>query len=351
MITPLISVVLPVYNCEKYIAEAVESILQQSFRDFEFIIIDDGSTDKTQRILRKYESEDLRIRLISRQNRGLVASLNEGIDLAHGEWIARMDADDISLPHRFERQLQWLKTTGADITGSWYQYFGGRDKRIIKMPETDSANKIHLLFDVPFGHPTVMMRTTLVKQLGGYKAVGKQKSVDLCEDYDLWERAALAGWKMTNVQEVLLMYRQHTGQISTVTAMQVQFFTKVVQRRYWEFVCNDMRMNKDWIDEVMKIREPSSPKINMDYVDSAFVSLLQGNHGEAKDTILVHITRLYYRMAADCPDIVSRFSALNKKFGIDFALEIKLKLWLLRMFRLRFNSGAYYCLKKFRFRL
>lgn len=88
---------------------------------------------------------------------GLVASLNEGIELAHGEWIAKIDADDISLPHRFERQLQWLKTTGADIIGSWFQHFGASDKRIIKMPETGSTNKIQLLFGVPFAHSTVMM--------------------------------------------------------------------------------------------------------------------------------------------------------------------------------------------------
>jgi hypothetical protein len=110
-----------------------------------------------------------------------------------------------------------------------------------------------------------------------------------------------------------------------------------------------MRMNQDWIDEVMKIRDPSSSKVNMDYVDSAFVNLLQDNHGEAKDTILSHMTPLYYQMAADCPDIVARFSALNKKFGIGFALGIKINLWLLSVFHIRSNSDAYHFLKKCRF--
>ncbi len=97
-----ISVVMPVYNAEKYIKQAVESILNQSFSDFEFIIINDGSTDGTLAILENYVKEDERIHLISRENKGLVATLNEGIDLAGSPLIARMDADDISLPHRFK---------------------------------------------------------------------------------------------------------------------------------------------------------------------------------------------------------------------------------------------------------
>lgn len=110
MSQPKVSVVMSVYNREKYIVEAVESILCQTFRDFEFIILDDGSTDNTLAILREYQSNDNRIRLISCEHRGIVDTLNEGIDLACGEWIARMDSDDIARPRRFERQLQWLRT-------------------------------------------------------------------------------------------------------------------------------------------------------------------------------------------------------------------------------------------------
>lgn len=94
---PLVSVVLPVFNAEKYISEAVASILAQSFTNFELIVINDGSTDNTLNILKSYQV-DSRVILISRENRGLVESLNEGIDLASGEWVARMDADDIALP-------------------------------------------------------------------------------------------------------------------------------------------------------------------------------------------------------------------------------------------------------------
>ena len=128
--SPLISVILPVYNAEKYLAEAIDSILNQTFTDFEFIIINDGSTDNSLSILQSYQTQDSRIRLFSRENKGIVMTMNEGIDLARGEWLARMDADDIAMPSRFERQLQHLKETSADICGAWIEFFGNTRQRI-----------------------------------------------------------------------------------------------------------------------------------------------------------------------------------------------------------------------------
>src|SRR5512135_1833139 len=106
---PLISVCMPVYNAERYIARAVESILGQTFGDFEFLILDDGSTDGSLEILRRYANHDPRIRLTSRPNKGLPPSLNELVDQARGEFIARMDADDVALPERFARQVEYLR--------------------------------------------------------------------------------------------------------------------------------------------------------------------------------------------------------------------------------------------------
>ena len=108
MNTPMISVVMPVYNAEKYLDEAIKSILVQTCKDFEFIIINDGSNDKSLEIIEKYNIQDERIVLINRENRGLIASLNEGIEKTKGRYIARMDADDISLPDRFEKQIEFL---------------------------------------------------------------------------------------------------------------------------------------------------------------------------------------------------------------------------------------------------
>lgn len=336
---PTISVVLPAFNAEKYVREAVQSVLTQSFTNFELIIINDGSTDGTLAILEELREQDSRIIIVSRENKGLVQSLNEGLDLARGLWIARMDADDIAMPQRFERQLQWLEQTGADMCGSWIKLFGASDKHIVKLPQTDEAIKMWLLFAAAFAHPTVMMRAKLIKKMRYDKAWEK------CEDYDLWERAARAGWIMTNVPEVLLLYRQHESQTSTRSSTYQQMCSQKIRRRLWEFWFDSLELKKEWIDEVLKLREPSQPNPNMDYVDTAFIGLLQRNHGETRATILEHATRLYFRAASTCPDIVARWSKLNRSYGTSFGAETKIRLWLLRVFRIHSNSKSFECLK------
>src|SRR4051812_26679567 len=107
--SPTVSVLMAVYNGEQYLREAVNSILSQTFKDFEFIIIDDGSTDRSPELLASYARADSRVKLISRPNKGLTKSLNEGLHAARGEFVARMDGDDISLPERFERQVSYLR--------------------------------------------------------------------------------------------------------------------------------------------------------------------------------------------------------------------------------------------------
>jgi glycosyltransferase involved in cell wall biosynthesis len=339
-ILPVISVAMPVYNGERYLAAAIDSILSQTCNDFELIIIDDGSTDNSAQVLREYQKQDSRIRLIVRENRNLATTLNEIIDLARGKWIARMDQDDIALPHRFERQLQWLDQTGADICGSWVRLFGSSTNHILKHPQTDAAIKMEILFSTPFAHPTVMMKTELVKKLH------YDKTWEKCEDYDLWERAARAGWKMTNVPEILLLYRQHSSQISSSAFAYQQLLTQKIRRRYWGFIADSVKLEYKWIDEVLKLRESSLPKSNMDDVDSALIELLQRNVGEARATIFDHATRLYFRAAVNCPNVATRWGRLNKIFGYDFALTTKIKLWLLSKLRVRPGSIFFEMMKK-----
>ena len=337
---PLVSVVLPVYNGEHYLVEAIESILAQTFENFELIMIDDGSTDSSQQILLEYERRDSRVRVIVRENRGLATTLNESIDISRGKWIARMDQDDIALPYRFEIQLEWLKETGADISGSWVRRFGSSDKRVVRLRQTDEAIKMEMLFCSPFAHPSVMMRTALVKQLRYDKAWEK------AEDYDLWERAAEAGWRMTNVPKVLLLYRVHGSQISTTTSARQQQLTLQIQRRYWQSVFETMRLDPQLIDEVLNIRGSAAVIPNMDAVDAALAGLLQYSHGEARDAILSHLTRLYFRVAADCPNIVSRWKKFFLNVGWRKTCLTKIKLWLLRRFRIRPNDRCFEWLKK-----
>ena len=338
--TPLISVVLPIYNGEQYLAEAIESILAQSFTDFELIMIDDGSTDGSLAILKQYQTHDARIRLVSRENRNLATTLNDSIDLARGKWTARMDQDDIALPHRLERQLHWLELTGADLCGSWVRRFGSSDKRVLRMHQTDEAIKMEMLFSSPFAHSAVMMRTDLVRQLR------YDNKWEKAEDYDLWERAVAANWKMTNVQEVLLLYRMHESQISTITSSRQQLLTQQIRHRYWTHVLGVLHLDKSWIDEVLNIYGPDPSKPNMNVLDAALIALIRHCDGEAQDVVLYHAIRLYYRVAKNCPDIVLRWRNLNRTAGRRATFSTNLRLWLLYRLRIRPEDRIFHFLRR-----
>ncbi|WP_100637680.1 glycosyltransferase [Marinomonas sp. ef1] len=208
---PLISVVMSVYNGEKYLASAIESILTQTIDDFEFIIVNDGSNDSSLSIINAYAVVDCRIKLITRSNKGLINSLNEGLSISSGVYIARMDADDISIRNRFEKQIEFLESNPeVGVCGSWVEVFGEDVKsKVWKMPLENSVLKAGLIFSVPFAHPTVMMRKSII-DLHGLKYDLNYKDA---EDYKFW----LDFSKYTlflNVPMVLLKYRYHQESIS-----------------------------------------------------------------------------------------------------------------------------------------
>lgn len=204
---PKITVLMPVYNCELYIREAVDSILNQTFTDFEFLIIDDASTDNTVEIIKTYT--DSRIKLIEKpSNTGYTNSLNYGLQIAKGAYIARMDGDDISLPERFERQVAFLEmNSDIALCGSWYSTIGSGD--VIKVTDNHDNIKLALLRGNCMAHSSVMMRKQVLDKLPVAYNVSKEPA----EDYDLWVRLVGIG-KLHNLQEVLLNYRVHNTQVS-----------------------------------------------------------------------------------------------------------------------------------------
>ena len=200
----LISVVMSVYNGEDYLEEAIESILNQTYKNFEFIIIDDGSTDKSLGIIHRYKELDDRIILISRENRGLIASLNEGIKKAKGKYIARMDADDISLATRFEEQVKFMeKNLDIGICGTAIISFGVGIKECTWVLSAQNERlKTELLFSSCFAHPSVMMRRNLINK----HELFYDKNFKHAEDFELWTRFAQVS-KMNNLTKPLLKYR------------------------------------------------------------------------------------------------------------------------------------------------
>lgn len=219
---PPLSVAMSVYNGERFLAEAVDSILSQSFADFEFLILDDGSTDETPRILAGYASRDPRIRPIIRENRGLVASLNQLLTEARAPIVARMDADDIAHPDRFARQMQFLADNpDHGVVGSWSRDMAEDGGPYVTMGYDHPVTHAEFLHNIRHGgpllcHPAVMYRRDIVLAQGGYHAAFRH-----CEDLDLWLRLASVT-KMANLPERLIRYRHYAGQVSKRHATEQQ---------------------------------------------------------------------------------------------------------------------------------
>ena len=199
---------MPVYNAAAYLEDAVSSILGQTFRDFELIIINDGSTDATTVILERYAELDRRIRLYSQENQGLISALNRGCRLARGHYIARMDADDISLPERFEKQIGYMERhpeIGILGTGIYNMDENGVVRGTWCPPTNSAMLKWTNFFGVCVSHSTVLMRRQVIEKLGFYRPDAVH-----AEDVDLWLRAC-AITDFGNIPEPLGKYRVWTG--------------------------------------------------------------------------------------------------------------------------------------------
>ena len=205
---PKISVIMPVYNGEKYIREAIDSILTQTYADFEFLIIDDGSTDASPQIVRSYN--DPRIRFHQNEhNMGVAATLNRGLDLAEGEYIARMDADDISLPQRFAKQVEYMDShPKVAVCGCGIQLTGAQcGERLFA--QTPAQMKVDMLFSCGLAHPTVFMRSTVF----GKNGLHYDERFSKLEDYALWVET-LRKHEIVCIPDILFRYRIHPGQVT-----------------------------------------------------------------------------------------------------------------------------------------
>jgi len=215
---------MPVYNNERYLAAAVESILNQTFRDFEFIIIDDGSSDGSLQMLEQYAQKDSRIRLASRPNTGYTIALNEGLRIARGQYIARMDADDISAPDRFAKQVQFLDDHPECVVVGGNVLLIDRDGDPIREmclgfshEEIDAAH-----MNGQGGaliHPAVTIRKSALDCVGEFR-----EDYECAEDLDIFLRLAEVG-KVANLPEVVLQYRQHLSSIGYTRADEQQRYT------------------------------------------------------------------------------------------------------------------------------
>lgn len=207
---------MSVYNAEKYLEKAIDSIVNQTYQDFEFIIINDCSTDNSSTILNGYNQRYPQIKLINNtSNLGLTKNLNKALSLAKGDFIARMDADDISELHRFERQMDFFsKNKSVDILGTFSKNINEKGNFIGSRTAPVSHNQIMRVLPklCPVAHPTVMFRKNSLERIGFYNDKFRTS-----QDYDMWFRAAKIGLKFHNLPEYLLQYRMNDAYVGRKT--------------------------------------------------------------------------------------------------------------------------------------
>jgi glycosyltransferase involved in cell wall biosynthesis len=212
MSEPRVSVVMPAYNAQRYISQAIESILTQTLTDFEFLVIDDGSEDRTAKIVQEYGDRDARVRLLTHGgNRNICNALNTGIRTARGPYIARMDADDWSYPYRLERQVAFMDAhPEVGVSGGTIEVCDDELRPLNRRTyrRTDAEIRRRLFRYSPFAHPAVIYRTGAARAVGGY-----DPALADAEDYDFYFRLGIA-WKFANLPDLLLRLRTTEKSIS-----------------------------------------------------------------------------------------------------------------------------------------
>ena len=269
---PKVSVVMAVHNGEPYLKQAVESILEQGFRDFEFLIIDDASTDGGRELLSGLSDQRLRVIANSTQL-GLSGSLNKGIEVADGEYIARMDHDDISLLERLQKQVDFLDAHGdIDVLGTWAQTLGRTPKQTWRYPTLDEDIRSEFVFSSSLVHSSVMLRKATFARL----QLGYEASIPRAQDYELWTRIA-PQVRFANLDSVQLLYRVHQDQAGNKYGAEQQAAAEEVRSR--EIGRLGVKPSRDEValhNRISRWEQPSS-RAELEILEHWFLKLRAGN--------------------------------------------------------------------------
>jgi glycosyltransferase involved in cell wall biosynthesis len=302
---PRISVIMPVYNGSKYLAESIESILNQTYTHFELIILNDCSTDNSKEIIESYIAKDHRIVFVDKQqNVGPALLRNEGIDMAKGEFIALNDADDVALPTRFEKQIKVFEND-ADLflCGSWYTVFGeGLKDKVIKNTEDDKKLKVDFLDNCHIGNSTVMFRKSL---LGNHRF---NPEFIPAEDYELWDRL-IKKQKFYNIQESLLLYRWHNANISTTRKENTQRALELIKINQLKYFGIENTLDFESYTNATIFKKNLSPKEIIAAIKSGKVLIENNKKLQNFDILLLqsHIEKVLVR-------IIRNASSYNRNF-------------------------------------
>ncbi len=329
---PLLSVIMPVYNGEKYLSESIESILGQTLSEFEFIIIDDGSTDTSVDIIQEYAKKDNRIYLVENKvNQGLVASLNKGIELSHGQYIARMDQDDISLPERFETQMNFfILNPDIGILGSSVQIIDkyGKAGEVWNFPETHDLVKWELCFRCPIVHPSVMIQKRLLLK-NRYR-----KEWEIAEDYELWVRMVWKS-KITTLPNVLLKLRKHpTNNTSRYSKEQYLLSLKIQEIMISQILDENIPINIIECLNVKKFSDHLSYRKTLELVFKLFRSFYYCESLTVKETRLIKSDTIKKMVLI----FIYRFPNIDSVYVLFFLFKVDKFLGLFIILKLIFQK-------------
>ena len=310
---PKISVIMSVYNGETYLEEAIESVINQTFKDWELIVINDCSTDLTEKILSGFASKDKRIKVYTNEaNLKLPASLNKAISVCSGKYIARMDADDICLPERLEKQYIFMESHG-DVALSSCRFMtlkdgvyasGGAGGRC-----DSDALRAMLLVTNPILHPGVIAKAEVMK------AFNYDETLTCTEDLELWTRMAMKGEKMQILPECLLIYRLHDKQITSTTLEKQRTEVLKVQQKYYAVLLEEMKKGiQNFYISGIYFKEHIDIKMFLKYAKWLKQTAAENFKSQDINYILLEIIAEYKRQGMPKADIIKAMLMFNPIF-------------------------------------
>jgi len=295
-----LTVIMPVYNGEKFIAESIDSVLNQTFSNFKLLILNDNSQDQTAKILENYKLKDSRIDIVTKtKNVGPANLRNEGIEIAKTEFIALLDADDIALPTRFEKQLNFLKNNpNYGVCGTWFTFFGDKKNKTVKHQETHDQLKIQMLNNCCIGNPTVLFRKS---HLGSLRFENQYVPA---EDYGLWSQL-IAKTMFYNIPESLLQYRWHPNNISQTKEENLKKSEVIIKKKQLEnlgILFNNANINY-YLNAVNLTRGLNKYEIIKTVEASKKIKILNANKQFYNEHLFIkHIDKVMIRTIRNCKE-------------------------------------------------
>lgn len=326
-VKPIVTVLLPVYNGEQYLKDAIDSILAQSYSNFVFLIINDGSSDRSEEIILSYT--DSRIQYLNNeQNLGLISTLNKGLQLVNTKYVARMDADDISLPQRLEKQVAFLEShPEVGILGTWSQSFGERNNHIAKYQAEHESIRYKQLYQIQLVHPTCMMRMDVLKSL----PFVYDKNYTHAEDYELFTRLSHVT-KLANLQEVLHLYRKHSSAVSSVyNKPQLEASVRIKQR---EFALLGVDAAESQIEsfKLLNYQDYSNIKLSVIEIMSLLESMLNANEQSSyieRNYMNKELSQLWFSYCYETKQPLCVFKSSKLQYRLSFVRYVK---WIIKRF-------------------